>query len=361
MDDNDPSQALAKTNMWIVQHAHHKSLLMDKLKPEYLSHMCVLIFLDMSQPWSIKEDLRYWLEFAHDVLCELIKDLPVDEADAKMNKLSHYVSNYKQKVCPEKAEEYAKRHMDDLEADQALDPHGALMMNMGVPIVVCIAKSDTFKLLDTKLSRGHIDVISAHVRNCCIPYGAALIYANAKTPKNTINIDLLYRYLMHRIYGFHFREPADLEGGDSLFLPSGWDTVKEIEAFALTTVADGLTKPFEAIIVKPMAENVLTDVSPVRNEDMNTFLCNALAANPASVAVPRESKKEQRDEAHGDRHERERDRDRDRDRDRHHDRKRETDRHEEKKERREKDKGDKEKGDKQKKKKKKKKKYSALI
>eukprot|EP00923_Selenidium_pygospionis_P049382 GHVN01085042.1.p1 GENE.GHVN01085042.1~~GHVN01085042.1.p1 ORF type:complete len:532 (+),score=78.99 GHVN01085042.1:324-1919(+) len=310
VEDEDPSQALAKCNLWIIQHSHHRPLLMDKLKPEFLDKLCVLIFLDMSKPWAIREDLIYWLSFANSVICDMLTQMDVEESDQLLAKLAHYMAHYKDKVVNEKAEDFIKRQMEHPEERDAEDV--TIMMNLGVPIVVCVAKSDTYKALETRNTQGHNEVISAHLRNGCIPYGAALIYAHARETKNTRNIELLYRYLMHRIYDFDFREAADCDSKDGLFLPSGWDSVKEIETFAAGTVAEGLTKPFESIIIKPVSVNVFNELDIRKTEDMNTFLGNALQGNPSVAAGARPDRRDER----GDRAESRKDKDRDRERDR---------------------------------------------
>ena len=55
--------------------------------------------------------------------------------------------------------------------------------------------------------------------------GASLLYVSAKINKNC---DLLYKYLVHRIYGLKFDTPALVVGKDAVFIPSGWDSDKKI-------------------------------------------------------------------------------------------------------------------------------------
>ena len=45
--------------------------------------------------------------------------------------------------------------------------------------------------------------------------GAALFYTSVKEGKNC---DLLYKYLLHRIYGFPFHKPALVVEKDALFV-----------------------------------------------------------------------------------------------------------------------------------------------
>ncbi|KAG8223260.1 hypothetical protein J437_LFUL001537 [Ladona fulva] len=71
----------------------------------------------------------------------------------------------------------------------------------------------------------HFDFIQQWVRRFCLQYGAALFYTSVKEDKNC---DLLYKYLMHRIYGFPFRTPALVVEKDAVLIPAGWDNMKKI-------------------------------------------------------------------------------------------------------------------------------------
>ena len=48
----------------------------------------------------------------------------------------------------------------------------------------------------------HFDFIQQAVRKFCLQYGASLFYTSVKEDKNC---DLLYKYLVHRIYHFPFK------------------------------------------------------------------------------------------------------------------------------------------------------------
>lgn len=48
-------------------------------------------------------------------------------------------------------------------------------------------------------------------------YGAAVIYNS----KDSSNRETVYRYMLHRAYGFPFKESADISKPDALFIPSG--------------------------------------------------------------------------------------------------------------------------------------------
>ena len=61
----------------------------------------------------------------------------------------------------------------------------------------------------------HFDFIQQSIRKFCLQYGAALFYTSVKEDKNC---DLLYKYLVHKIYNFPFRTPALVVEKDAVFM-----------------------------------------------------------------------------------------------------------------------------------------------
>jgi hypothetical protein len=57
-------------------------------------------------------------------------------------------------------------------------------------------------------------VVSDTVLNA-VSDGASLLYTSVKEMKN---VDLLYKYLVHRLYGFPFHYPAQLVEKDTVFM-----------------------------------------------------------------------------------------------------------------------------------------------
>ena len=71
----------------------------------------------------------------------------------------------------------------------------------------------------------HFDFIQQSIRHFCLKYGTSLFYTSVKEDKNC---DLLYKYLVHRIYGFPFKTPALAVEQDAVFIPAGWDNEKKV-------------------------------------------------------------------------------------------------------------------------------------
>jgi len=115
------------------------------------------------------------------------------------------------------------------EKDEELEalPEGTLARNLGLDLVVVVTKTDFMSELekDFDYKDEHFDFIQQAVRKFCLQYGASLFYTSVKEDKNC---DLLYKYLVHRIYNFPFKTPALVVEKDAVFIPAGWDNNKKI-------------------------------------------------------------------------------------------------------------------------------------
>merc|ERR1719291_316539 len=106
-------------------------------------------------------------------------------------------------------------------------PDGVLARNLGLDLIVVITKTDYMADLekDFDYKDEHFDFIQQAVRKFCLQYGASLFYTSVKEDKNC---DLLYKYLVHRIFGFPFKTPALVVEKDAVFIPAGWDNEKKV-------------------------------------------------------------------------------------------------------------------------------------
>ena len=79
-----------------------------------------------------------------------------------------------------------------------------MFRNLGLDLVVVVTKTDFMSDLekDFDYKDEHFDFIQQAVRKFCLQYGASLFYTSVKEDKNC---DLLYKYLVHRIYHFPFK------------------------------------------------------------------------------------------------------------------------------------------------------------
>ncbi|XP_074695473.1 cytoplasmic dynein 1 light intermediate chain 1 isoform X2 [Strix aluco] len=129
----------------------------------------------------------------------------------------------------------------------------------------------------------HFDFIQSHIRRFCLQYGAALIYTSVKENKN---IDLVYKYIVQKLYGFPFNVPAVVVEKDAVFIPAGWDNDKKIgilhENFQTLKAEDS----FEDIITKPPVRKFVHEKEIVAEDDQ-VFLMkqqSQLAKQPPTAA-----------------------------------------------------------------------------
>lgn len=110
----------------------------------------------------------------------------------------------------------------------------------------------------------HFDFIQSHIRKFCLQYGAALIYTSVKENKN---IDLVYKYIVQKLYGFPYKIPAVVVEKDAVFIPAGWDNDKKIgilhENFQTLKAEDN----FEDIITKPPVRKFVHEKEIVAEDD----------------------------------------------------------------------------------------------
>ncbi|KAK8731451.1 hypothetical protein OTU49_007612 [Cherax quadricarinatus] len=121
----------------------------------------------------------------------------------------------------------------------------------------------------------HFDFIQQSIRKFCLQYGAALFYTSVKEDKNC---DLLYKYLVHRIYNFPFRTPALVVEKDAVFIPAGWDNDKKIsilyENMHTMTPDDYYT---DVVVKPPVVRKAVAREVEVQAEDEQAFLARHLA------------------------------------------------------------------------------------
>lgn len=63
------------------------------------------------------------------------------------------------------------------------------------------------------------------------------------------NLELLYRYLLHRLYDFELTNKADILQKESIFIPTGFDSLMLIDALCKGGMLEN--KLYEEVIKKP--------------------------------------------------------------------------------------------------------------
>ena len=137
---------------------------------------------------------------------------------------------------------------EELELDE-----GVLKVNLGIPIVVVCNKVDLLQHGEkAKFLAENMDFIQKSVREYALQYGATVIFTSSLVNRN---VDTFYQYLLHRLYGCEFAFKPNIEEKDNLFIPSGFDSLNQIEALKKGIIgavgADGQPLSFEDVI-KPI-------------------------------------------------------------------------------------------------------------
>lgn len=246
----------------------HRNLLKYVLNEDTFSDTTVLLTAAMTQPWDILESLQNWTLILEEHIQRL--RLPEDQLEEHRNRV-------------------LKRFQDYLEPGSEIDgvtspikppPYGNhdsfsnkdVQINLGLDIIVIITKTDYMPTLEKEydFKEEHFDFIQLTIRNFCLLYGASLFYVSVKEDKN---IDLLLKYLVHRIYSFPFRTPALVVEKDAVFIPAGWDNSNKNSILVdnLTTMKPD--DPYNEVVTKPLNRKPLQREAEISAEDDQSFLC----------------------------------------------------------------------------------------
>ena len=215
----------------------------------------MLINVAMTTPWNMMDQLQNWASLLQDHIDKL-------RLTAEQVKQFQGVSWRRWQAYTEPGDELeatspTKRTSRSVVGEQGQEelealPEGVLARNLGLDLVVVVTKTDYMAELekDFDYKDEHFDFIQQAVRKFCLQYGASLFYTSVKEDKNC---DLLYKYLVHRIYHFPFKvrvvvvvlvvaviiidvydghtlpqTPALVVEKDAVFIPAGWDNNKKI-------------------------------------------------------------------------------------------------------------------------------------
>ncbi|KAM8799371.1 cytoplasmic dynein 1 light intermediate chain 2 [Eudromia elegans] len=280
-----------RCNVWILDgDLYHKGLLKFAVSAESLQDTVVVFVADMSRPWTVMESLQKWASVLEEHIDKL--KIPPEEMRDMEQK---FIKEFQEYVEPEESYQGSPQRRgpsSGQENESVSLPLGenVLTHNLGIPVLVVCTKCDAVSVLEKEhdYREEHFDFIQSHIRRFCLQYGAALIYTSVKEEKN---LDLLYKYIVHKTYGFQFTTPALVVEKDAVFIPAGWDNEKKIailhENFTTVKPEDA----YEDFIVKPPVRKLVHD-KELAAEDEQVFLMKQqsfLAKQPATPARASES------------------------------------------------------------------------
>uniref|UniRef100_A0A8C5X401 Dynein light intermediate chain n=1 Tax=Malurus cyaneus samueli TaxID=2593467 RepID=A0A8C5X401_9PASS len=257
-----------RCNVWILDgDLYHKGLLKFAMEASSLKDTLVMLVVDMSRPWTALDSLQKWASVVREHIDKL--KIPPEEMKEMEQKM---VRDFQEYIEPgEDFPASPQRRNTSLQEDKddsVILPLGAdtLTCNLGIPVVVVCTKCDAISVLEKEhdYRDEHFDFIQSHIRRFCLQYGAALIYTSVKENKN---IDLVYKYIVQKLYGFPFNVPAVVVEKDAVFIPAGWDNDKKIgilhENFQTLKADDN----FEDIITKPPVRKFVHEKEIVAEDD----------------------------------------------------------------------------------------------
>ena len=79
------SESIGKMGVWIINDQINKDTFQNLIRNDYLVKAICLIVVDLSRPWTIKESLKKWTEFAYDTFSNLILKFPLKKQEELRN------------------------------------------------------------------------------------------------------------------------------------------------------------------------------------------------------------------------------------------------------------------------------------
>ncbi|MBN3279581.1 DC1L1 protein, partial [Polyodon spathula] len=279
----------ASCNAWILDgDLYHKGLQKFALSASNIKDTLAVLVVDMARPWTALDSLQKWSSVFREYIDKLkIHPEEIKEMEHRLMKQFQEYTNPGEDLST--SPQRRNTSLQDEEDETVVLPLGenTLTHNLGVPLLVICTKCDAISGLEKEhdYRDEHFDFIQSHIRRFCLQYGAALVYTSIKENKN---IDLLYKYIVHILYGFPFNFPAQVVEKDAVFIPSGWDNEKKIgilhENFQTLKAEDS----FEEVIIKPPVRKFVHE-KEIAAEDDQVFLIKlqSLLAKQPPVAAGR--------------------------------------------------------------------------
>merc|ERR1712012_240336 len=264
---------------WILDgDPEHSNLLRFALTEDNFTDTTVLLCVAMTTPWNIMDQLKNWARILQDHIDKL--SLSAETTKKLQNENIRRWQSYVEPgdvVDTASPTKRISRTLSELHSD--IDPdellplaEGTLSRNLGLDLIVVVTKTDYIADLerDYDYKEEHFDFIQQSIRHFCLQFGASLFYSSVKEDKNC---DLLYKYLVHRIFGFPFKTPALVVEKDAVFIPAGWDNEKKVAILYENMHSMRPDQYYTDVIAKPIVRKSTNnrDVE-VTAEDEQQFL-----------------------------------------------------------------------------------------
>lgn len=89
--------------------------------------------------------------------------------------------------------------------------------------------------------------------------------------KEKKNIDKLFKYIVHKCYGYSFSGTAAIVERDAVFIPAGWDNPKKAEILLENLHRLKSTDNYSDVFVKPVVRRVRPATSFLYDKEYSFF------------------------------------------------------------------------------------------
>ncbi|XP_066927107.1 cytoplasmic dynein 1 light intermediate chain 1-like [Clytia hemisphaerica] len=265
--DDEERDEHTRLSVWIQSgEAHIKDLMKYVITKESIHHSLILLCIDISKPWNMLDQLENHVNILRQHLHTLnISAKILNELEKQVLRDFHmYKYNDEENKRLSSNMEQDEQEMNQLAENMIVD-------NIGLPIVVAVTKTDNMSSLEQEhdYREEHFDFIQKNLRKFCLKCGASLIYTSTKENCNT---SVLYKYLLHRLYNFPLKDPAQIVEKDAIYIPAGWDNQSKINILDEHIKTFDANETFKDRIVKPVTRKYVNQEKEVVAEDEQKFL-----------------------------------------------------------------------------------------
>ncbi|SOV13994.1 dynein light intermediate chain 2, cytosolic [Plasmodium sp. gorilla clade G2] len=301
MDENRKMKDIKiNSHIWILQHPSYIHSLIKNIKNfKNVKNIIILICTDLYKPYNIMSDINNWIDTLYILFEAIHSNTSLKTLNQLKEKMENYIYDYKNNILEKggKRDDHKNEELKDTHEKinnitdsnnntisnnnnnnnmVSQDKERLIKINLTFPIFFIICKSDGYEILNNRTYQGYMDVIISYLRNLAINYHAAIIYCNTINKENPKNIELLYKYIMHRLYNFPFNEKPILNDYEKIFIPSGYDNIELINKSIKNTFVENFNKPYDSIITKPIPNKSIVEQNENIVDDFyfNEFLAN---------------------------------------------------------------------------------------
>lgn len=261
-EDEEDYTPVGLLNVWQLAGDEHYAPLL-KVAVANASQVMFLVCLNFAKPWTMLDSLRTWLRVIETTLAAA--EYQPGQLDDMKQKMVNMFRSYREPGAGAAAAASESTTGEAGAANAAgadsLLPltEGALVRNLGVPIVVALTMCDRVESLQSQYAYkdAHFDYMYSVLRKVCLEYGAALVCTSAK---ENVNTEALMAYLRHLGFGMRCTLVPETVEKDRVVIPAGWDAATKISALdesARVLIkgkagADGAEPAFADVIKAPL-------------------------------------------------------------------------------------------------------------